>query len=124
MTEHDEPTDPDATDPDTTDLDATDLDRELDATDAQLSTSLRAILAPPVDIEGRVADTVSQQLIGRSVAGTALDLLGLGARSLLAILTDEGTDADRYRERDAAEPPRWDPDRSTPDQHSERRPAS
>jgi len=122
MTGHDEPADPDEIDP--SELDPTTLDRELAATDAVLSSSLRAILAPPEDIEDRVADTVSQQLIGRSVAGTALDLLGLGARALMAILTDGGPPADRYPDRDIAGSPRQDPQSFGSDRRHEGGPAS
>jgi hypothetical protein len=84
---------PDPQDPEA--LDAGELDAELDADDGALQGSLRALLAPPTDIEDRVAGQVSQQLIARSVAGTALDLLGLGARTLMTILTDAPPPADR-----------------------------
>ena len=122
MTAHDEPADADQIDP--SELDPTALDRELAATDAVLSSSLRALRAPPENMEGRVADTVSQQLIGRSVAGAALDLLGLGVRALMAILTDEGPPADRYPDRDVATSPGRDPASSGADHRHEGRPAS
>lgn len=89
-------------------LSPADLDHELELGDAALQSSLRALLAPPADIEHRVTDTVTQQLIGRSAAGTALDLLGLGIRTFAWFLTDDGGDADRSDEdganRPAAEP--------------------
>ena len=86
---------PDALELDGLGLDADALDAELEADDGALQVSLRALLAPPSDIEDRVADTVSQRLIARSAAGTALDLLGLGARTLMTILTEPGPAADR-----------------------------
>lgn len=93
------------TDPDATGLhmDPAELDRELDRGDPALSTSLRALLAPPTDIEDRVADQVSEQLIGGSVAGTAFDLLGLGLRTLQTILTETPGPADRRTESRRAE---------------------
>ena len=85
------------------DLDPVELERELDRGDPALQTSLRALLAPPTDIEGRVTDQVSEQLIGGSVAGTAFDLLGLGVRTLRTILTEGTSAADR-----SAQDPRGD----------------
>jgi hypothetical protein len=82
-------------DPADLELDPAQLDAELDADDGALQGSLRALLAPPSDIEHRVADEVSQQLIARSAAGTALDLLGLGVRTLMTILTEPPAAADR-----------------------------
>jgi hypothetical protein len=76
-------------------LSPADLDHELERGDDALQSSLRALLAPPADIEDRVTDTVTQQLIGRSSAGTALDLLGLGIRTFAWFLTDDGEVADR-----------------------------
>lgn len=80
-----------------------DVDSELELGDPALRVSLRALLAPPDDIEDRVADTVSQQLRGRSALGTALDLLGLGARTFGVILTDGPVGADRYKDQLPAE---------------------
>lgn len=88
----------------------TDIDRELALGDEALQTSLRALLAPPPDIEDRVTNTVTQQLIGRSAAGTALDLLGLGVRTFAWFLTDGDEDADRSRE-DAYDDPSPAPQR-------------
>ena len=94
-------------------LDPADIDAALEADDGHLRGSLRALLAPPSDIEDRVADTVSQQLIGRAAAGTALDLLGLGVRTFMTILTEPPPPADRNGSGsgptgDAAEGPRTD----------------
>ncbi len=119
--------DPDADpDPETTglDMDPSEIDRELDRGDPALSTSLRALLAPPTDIEDRVADQVSEQLIGGSVAGTAFDLLGLGLRTLQTILTDAPGPADRRTGRrvDAhVDHIRTADDTRRPDDESERR---
>ncbi|UDY36349.1 hypothetical protein [Dermatobacter hominis] len=91
-----DPTDPQPPQPEALEsLDTAAIDAELEADDGQLRGSLRALLEPPSDIEDRVADTVSQQLIGRSAAGTALDLLGLGVRTLMTILTEPPPPADR-----------------------------
>jgi len=75
------------------------LDAVLDAEDGALTGSLRELLRPPLDIEDRVADTVSHRLRGRSVLGTAVDLLGLGARTVGLILSDDPSPADRNQGR-------------------------
>lgn len=75
--------------------DTADIDDELAADDGSLSSALRTLLQAPEDIGHRVADTVSDQLLGRSTAGTALDLLGLGVRTLAFFLTDAADGADR-----------------------------
>lgn len=72
-----------------------DIDDELAADDGSLSNALRTLLQAPEDIEHRVADTVSGQLLGRSTAGTALDLVGLGVRTLAFFLTASADGADR-----------------------------
>lgn len=74
-----------------------DIDAELAdiETDASLSNALRTLLQPPEDIEARVADTVSDQLISRSAGATVLDLLGLGPRTIAFLLTGAPGPADR-----------------------------
>jgi len=83
--------------------DDADLDSQLDAEDGILAGSLRELLRPPIDIEGRVADTVSHRLRGRSVLGSAADLLGLGARTVGLILSDDPTPADRKQDGGSTE---------------------
>lgn len=65
-----------------------------DGTGSSIADALRALLEPPDDIEHRVADTVSEQLTGRSVGGIAADLVGLGARTLALFLTEGDPPAD------------------------------
>lgn len=102
--------DPDDVEPPDTHSDA-ELDRELARGDELLGASLRSLLSPPSDIEERVADQVSQQLIGRSAAGTALDLLGLGVRTFMMFLSEDPSAADRDRERPDDGPNRDEQDR-------------
>lgn len=90
-----------------------DVDLELARGDDVLGTSLRSLLSPPPDIEGRVADQVSQHLIGRSAAGTALDLLGLGVRTFMTFLSEDPSDADRFGESPDHGPGRDDDRRAT-----------
>lgn len=77
-------------------LDEVELDEvELAEDDGSLGDALRALLQPPEAIGDRVADTVSEHLASRSTSGVALDLLGLGARTLAVMLTGEAPRADR-----------------------------
>lgn len=72
-----------------------DIDDELAAGDGTLSETLRTLLRAPEDFEERVADTVSDQLVGTSSSAIALDLLGLGARTLTFFLSTRPPAADR-----------------------------
>lgn len=75
-----------------------DIDGALAEDDASLADALRALLQPPADIEHRVADTVSDRLVGGSVGSTLIDLLGLGPRTLGMFLSGGVPPADRVRE--------------------------
>ncbi len=72
-----------------------DIDDELAAGDGTLSETLRTLLRAPEDFEDQVADTVSDQLVGTSSSTIALDLLGLGARTLTFFLSTRPPAADR-----------------------------
>lgn len=72
-----------------------DIDEELAAGDGTLSETLRSLLRAPDDFEERVADTVSEQLVGASSSAIGLDLLALGARTLAFFLSAGAPPADR-----------------------------
>lgn len=86
--------------PDSPEAAVPDIDAALAEQDGTLAEALRTLLQAPEDIQHRVADTVSEQLANSTVGGVALDLLGLGARTLGTFLTGAAGAADRVTEDD------------------------
>ena len=73
-------------------------DDDPDELDGDLGIRLRHLLDPSEDLAQRTSLDVDRALRGRSVLATALDLLGLGAWTARALLTDPPADADRVPE--------------------------
>jgi hypothetical protein len=79
---------------DGTGFDETDLDDELDDDTGALGLHLRALLAPEDDLGKVTTHEVDRALRGRSVFGTALELLGVGWVTAREVLSDGAAAAD------------------------------
>lgn len=74
------------------------VDEELEGLDRELGLRLRSLLDPAGDLARRTSMDVDRTLRGGSVLATAFDLIGLGAWTARALLTDPPRDADQKAE--------------------------
>lgn len=70
------------------------LDRELASEEVPLGPRLAQLFGPTHDVRADTARRVDDSLRHDSALATGLDLLGLGWRTALELLTDNGADAD------------------------------
>lgn len=75
-------------------IDGAELERELAASDAEWGDRLRDLLAPEDDLSADTARRIDGTLRQDSALVAALDLMSLGWRTALEVLTDHGVPAD------------------------------